>query len=159
MGMYIQKSYYTNLLSKTEKENKADHESLNSTCQLITGRYFEKQFQDCYTNTIFKLFQDKIRGMLFYNLTLVKEDGAKSIFHAIDVVERKMLRKRRVVYTICYDKVMPPGEHVALKQGSAAACCSGTGVDQANQCRYMASLEERRMPLEDWRHWCKLKTL
>ncbi|KAL6575795.1 hypothetical protein OROHE_000776 [Orobanche hederae] len=88
------------------KENKADFDSSNSSYQLITSRFFEKQLQEAYTNAIFKLFQDELRGMLYCNLSLHKVDGPISIFHVNDVVEGKDgHHRKRFVYTVQYDDV------------------------------------------------------
>ena len=60
--------YDSALKIKVEKENKIDFDSLSSSFQLITGCYFEKQFQEAYTNEIFKLFQDELHVMFLFFL-------------------------------------------------------------------------------------------
>lgn len=60
--------YDSALKIKVEKENKIDFDSLSSAFQLITGCYFEKQFQEVYTNEIFKLFQDELHVMFLFFL-------------------------------------------------------------------------------------------
>ncbi|KAJ9563122.1 hypothetical protein OSB04_008282 [Centaurea solstitialis] len=98
--------YDNALKSKIEKETMADFESLNSSYKLITEFHFERQFHKAYTNAIFKLFQDELRGMVFCNCLLVKTDGARHVFHVTDIVEGKHGDfKKRVVYTVSYDKV------------------------------------------------------
>lgn len=98
--------YDSALKSKMEKENKADFDSLNSFYQLITGCYFEKQFQEAYTNAIFKLFQDELHGMLFCNFTLLRVDGSISIFNVIDIKEGiDEYRNKRFAYTMQYNDV------------------------------------------------------
>ncbi|GJX29873.1 FAR-RED impaired response 1-like protein isoform X1 [Tanacetum coccineum] len=97
--------YDNALKNKIEKENKADFDSLNSSYKLITGFYFERQFHECYTNAIFKLFQDKLRGMLFCNYSLLKTYDTTSVYHVTDIVERKHGLKKRVVYNVSYNVV------------------------------------------------------
>ncbi|KAL4592423.1 hypothetical protein LXL04_005417 [Taraxacum kok-saghyz] len=99
--------YDNALKSKIEKETKADFESLNSSYKLITGFYFERQFHESYTNAIFKLFQDELRGMLFCNSSLVKVDGARYVFHVADIVATKYGDcRKRVVYCVTYDETV-----------------------------------------------------
>ncbi|GJU53728.1 FAR-RED impaired response 1-like protein isoform X1 [Tanacetum coccineum] len=97
--------YDNALKNKIEKENKADFDSLNSSYKLITGFYFERQFHECYTNAIFKLFQDELRGMLFCNYSLFKTDDTTFVYHVTDIVERKHGLKKRVVYNVSYNVV------------------------------------------------------
>ncbi|KAH7661084.1 FHY3/FAR1 family protein [Dioscorea alata] len=89
------------LKSKIEKENKADFASFNSCFPLITNCYFEKQLQEAYTNEIFKLFLDKLRGMIYCNLTLTSSHGAVCSFQVSDVVKGKEGGfKKQVVYNV-----------------------------------------------------------
>nr|XP_043611928.1 protein FAR1-RELATED SEQUENCE 6-like [Erigeron canadensis] len=98
--------YHNALKSKMEKESKADFASQNSSYKLLTGLCFEKQFHDCYTNAIFKLFQNELQGMLFCNHSLFKQDGTISIYHVTDVVDKKYEKcKRKVVYDVSYNEV------------------------------------------------------
>ncbi|KAL6502585.1 hypothetical protein OROHE_024238 [Orobanche hederae] len=98
--------YDSALKSKVNKENKADFASSNSSYQLISSRSFEKQLQENYTNAIFKLFQDELRGMIYCNLSLHKVDGPISIYHVNDVVEGKDgHHRKRFIYTVQYDDV------------------------------------------------------
>lgn len=91
--------------SKVEKENKADYDSMNSTYKLITGCYFEKQFQDAYTNSIFKLFQDELRAMLFCNFIVEKVEDAVTTFKVTDILKRKDGNTRiRVAYSVRYNE-------------------------------------------------------
>nr|XP_043616041.1 protein FAR1-RELATED SEQUENCE 5-like [Erigeron canadensis] len=98
--------YDNALKSKMEKENKADYASLHSSYQLLTRYYFERQFQESYTNAVFKLFQDELRGMLFCNHSLYQTDGTLSLFHVKDIQEGKYEEyKINVVYTVSYNEV------------------------------------------------------
>nr|XP_043625847.1 protein FAR1-RELATED SEQUENCE 6-like [Erigeron canadensis] len=95
--------YDNALKSKVEKETSADHDSLNYSYRLISGLNIEKQFHEAYTNEIFNLFQDELRGMMFCNHILIKTNGTLSIFHVTDIVERKHGGKKKVVYSVSYD--------------------------------------------------------
>ncbi|KAH7650627.1 FHY3/FAR1 family protein [Dioscorea alata] len=89
--------YDNALKSKIEKENKADFATFNSSFPMLTDCHFEKQLQEAYTNEIFKLFQDELRGMLYCNLTFVRSEGATSIFQVTDILKGKNGRVRRQV--------------------------------------------------------------
>nr|XP_043639390.1 protein FAR1-RELATED SEQUENCE 6-like [Erigeron canadensis] len=98
--------YDNALKNKMEKEIKADYASLNSSNQLLTRYHFERQFQETYTNAIFNLFQDELRGMIYCNCSLYKTEGTLSLFHVMDIQEGKYEEfKRRVVYTMSYNEV------------------------------------------------------
>ncbi|KAH7685830.1 FHY3/FAR1 family protein [Dioscorea alata] len=91
----------TSLKQFIEKENKADFASFNSCFPLITDCYFEKQLQEAYTNEIFKLFQDELLGMIYFNLTLTGSHGAVCSFQVSDVVKGKEgAFRKQVVYNV-----------------------------------------------------------
>ncbi|XP_039137329.1 protein FAR1-RELATED SEQUENCE 6-like [Dioscorea cayenensis subsp. rotundata] len=93
--------YDNALKSKIEKENKADFATFNSSFQVLTDCFFEKQLQEAYTNEIFKLFQDELRGMLYCNLTFIRSDGARNIFQVTDILKGKDGRVRlQVGFTV-----------------------------------------------------------
>ncbi|PWA80627.1 hypothetical protein CTI12_AA195090 [Artemisia annua] len=96
--------YDNALKSKMEKENKADFDSLNSSYKLLTQFFIERQFHESYTNAIFKLFQDELKGMLCCNFSTFKTDGILSTFHVTDIFQGKQVR-RRVVHTVSYNEV------------------------------------------------------
>ncbi|XP_048127783.1 protein FAR-RED ELONGATED HYPOCOTYL 3-like [Rhodamnia argentea] len=81
--------YDNALKSKVEKENKADYFSSNSTYKSVTDCFFEKQFHESYTNDIFRLFQDELRGLLYCNCELDKVDGLISSFNVTDIQRGK----------------------------------------------------------------------
>nr|GEX32674.1 protein FAR1-related sequence 5-like [Tanacetum cinerariifolium] len=81
----------------------ADFDSLNSSYKLLTQFSIERQFQESYTNAIFKLFQDELKGMLFCKFSMLKTDGTLSTFLVTDIFQRKV--GRRVVYTVSYNEV------------------------------------------------------
>ncbi|XP_039123339.1 protein FAR1-RELATED SEQUENCE 6-like [Dioscorea cayenensis subsp. rotundata] len=89
--------YDNALKSKIKKEAKADFASFNSSFPMLTDCYFQKQLQEAYTNEIFKLFQDELRGMLYCNLSLIKLDGQISTFHVTDIFRGKEGKVRRQV--------------------------------------------------------------
>ncbi|KAH7685558.1 FHY3/FAR1 family protein [Dioscorea alata] len=97
--------YDNALKSKIEKENKADFASFNSNFSLLTDCYFEKQLHEAYTNEIFKLFQNELRGMLFCNLRLINSNGPVHVFQVTDIFKGKEGRSRRqVVFNVYYNE-------------------------------------------------------
>lgn len=66
--------YEAAMRSKVEREN---HEDLNSSSLLapcITHYAMEKQFQDAYTTTKFKDFQEELNGKIYCEVSSVKKD-------------------------------------------------------------------------------------
>ncbi|KAG6511007.1 hypothetical protein ZIOFF_029056 [Zingiber officinale] len=51
---------------------------------IILGHSIERQFQNAYTNNIFKLFQDEIRGLMFCDASLLREEGTTLIFEVVE---------------------------------------------------------------------------
>ncbi|XP_042467357.1 protein FAR-RED IMPAIRED RESPONSE 1-like [Zingiber officinale] len=47
-------------------------------------QFVEQQFQNAYTNNIFKLFQDEIRGLMFCDASLLREEGTTLIFEVVE---------------------------------------------------------------------------
>ncbi|XP_039119453.1 protein FAR-RED ELONGATED HYPOCOTYL 3-like isoform X3 [Dioscorea cayenensis subsp. rotundata] len=93
--------YDNALKSKIEKENKADFSSFNSNFPTLIDCHFEKQLQQAYTNEIFKLFQDELRGMIYCNLAFINSDGPICTFQVTDILRGKegVLRKQ-VVFNV-----------------------------------------------------------
>ncbi|PWA47593.1 Protein FAR1-RELATED SEQUENCE 6 [Artemisia annua] len=120
--------YDNALKSKMEKENKANFDSLNSSYKLLTQFFIERQFHESYTNAIFKLFQDELKGMLCCNFSTFKTDDMLSTFHVTDIFQgkqdvkeipsryiltrwRKDVKHRHYYATNCYDE-FKSGEQV-----------------------------------------------
>lgn len=61
----------------------------NSTYELVTNLYFEKQFHESYTYDILRFFQDELRGLLYCNYELDKVDGLISSFNVTDILRGK----------------------------------------------------------------------
>ncbi|XP_047320296.1 protein FAR-RED IMPAIRED RESPONSE 1-like [Impatiens glandulifera] len=91
--------YDNALKSKIENEKKLDFISFNSIMPVITGYPIERQFQSVYTNTILKLFQDELRGLMFCNASLVKEEETTLIF---EVVETMLGIKGEPLRKVCF---------------------------------------------------------
>ncbi|XP_047337857.1 protein FAR-RED IMPAIRED RESPONSE 1-like [Impatiens glandulifera] len=91
--------YDNALKSKIENEKKMDFISFNSIMPVITGYPIERQFQSVYTNTILKLFQDELRGLMFCNASLVKEEETTLIF---EVVETMLGTKGEPLRKVCF---------------------------------------------------------
>ncbi|KAH7690217.1 FHY3/FAR1 family protein [Dioscorea alata] len=73
---------------------------------MLTDCYFEKQLQEAYTNEIFKLFQDELRGILYCNITLIKSDGQICTFQVTDIFRGKEGKVRRqVVFNVYHNEV------------------------------------------------------
>ena len=97
---------YDNALgSKVEKEKKGDFASFNSIIPMITDFRFEKQFQEAYTNELFKEFQDELRGLIYCNICYVKIEGSITTFQAKDYAKKKDGSRRKVVYDVLYNEV------------------------------------------------------
>ncbi|GKV15771.1 hypothetical protein SLEP1_g26523 [Rubroshorea leprosula] len=98
--------YDNALKSKIENENKADFASYNSSIPMITRFFFEKQFQEAYTNENFKMFQEEIQDMMYCNLDFDSVDGSISKFRVKDYFRGKDGRfKQQVVYDVCFNEV------------------------------------------------------
>ncbi|XP_042472074.1 protein FAR1-RELATED SEQUENCE 6-like [Zingiber officinale] len=78
--------YDNALKKKIEKEKHLDFGSFNSMIPVITGYPIERQFQSFYTNNLFKLFQDEIRGLMFCNTSLVRQEGVAFIFEVVETL-------------------------------------------------------------------------
>ncbi|XP_042460360.1 protein FAR1-RELATED SEQUENCE 6-like [Zingiber officinale] len=81
--------YDNALKSKIEKEDNSDFTSFNSIIPVISGNPIEKQFQSVYTNKIFKLFQNELRGLMFCNTSFMKEEGSTLFFEVMETVYGK----------------------------------------------------------------------
>ncbi|XP_039134135.1 protein FAR-RED ELONGATED HYPOCOTYL 3-like [Dioscorea cayenensis subsp. rotundata] len=98
--------YDNALKSKIEKENKADFASFNTSFPMLTDCHFEKQLQETYTNEIFKLFQDELRGMLYCNLAFTNSDGQTCTFQVTDIFRGKDgIFRRQVAFNISYNEI------------------------------------------------------
>ncbi|XP_042381043.1 protein FAR-RED IMPAIRED RESPONSE 1-like [Zingiber officinale] len=76
--------YNSALKKNIENEKKLDFVSFNSIMPVILGHPIERQFQNAYTNNIFKLFQDEIRGLMFCDASLLREEGTTLIFEVVE---------------------------------------------------------------------------
>ncbi|KAK9273408.1 hypothetical protein L1049_018218 [Liquidambar formosana] len=92
------------LKRKVENESLADSSSFNSKIPLISHFGFEKQFQEVYTNDIFKQFQSEIRGMVYCNVSFVGSDGHVSTFQVSDVSKGEDGITKKVVYNVQYNE-------------------------------------------------------
>ncbi|XP_059640286.1 protein FAR1-RELATED SEQUENCE 6-like [Cornus florida] len=98
--------HYDNALkSKVEKERKADLASFSSTIPTITVLSIEKQFQNAYTNEIFKLFQDEMRGLIYCNVSVIKREGPMSTFEVTEsVVQKDGIYSEEMNYEVVYNE-------------------------------------------------------
>ncbi|XP_042398945.1 protein FAR-RED IMPAIRED RESPONSE 1-like [Zingiber officinale] len=78
--------YDSALKKKIENEKHMDFVSFNSIMPVILGHPIERQFQNAYTNNLFKLFQDEIRGLMFCNASLLKEEGTTLVFEVVETM-------------------------------------------------------------------------
>ncbi|XP_024984874.1 protein FAR1-RELATED SEQUENCE 6-like isoform X2 [Cynara cardunculus var. scolymus] len=91
------------LRSKIEKEEHADSISSSFVIPTITDFPLEKQFQDAYTNEMFKLFQEELIGLIYCNASLVSSEGPKLTFEVKDHARMKDGSRRKVVYEVIFD--------------------------------------------------------
>ena len=89
-----------------KEENKADFATFNSSFPMQTNCHLKKQLQEAYTNENFKLFQDELRGMIYYNFTFIRSEDARSIFQVTDILKGKDGRViRQVGFNVCQNKL------------------------------------------------------
>lgn len=97
-------SYDNVLKSKVEKEQHADFASCNSVIPLFTYFPIEKQFQDVYTNEMFKKVQEELRGLMYCNSMLLKTEGTLCTYQVTDHVENKDGWKENIKFDVYFDK-------------------------------------------------------
>ncbi|KAG6510726.1 hypothetical protein ZIOFF_028760 [Zingiber officinale] len=85
-GNFVITSYDSALKKKIENEKHMDFVSFNSIMPVVLGHLIERQFQNAYTNNLFKLFQDEIRGLMFCNASLLKEEGTTLVFEVVETM-------------------------------------------------------------------------
>ncbi|KAG6468215.1 hypothetical protein ZIOFF_072787 [Zingiber officinale] len=95
-GNFVITSYDSALKKKIENEKHMDFVSFNSIMPVILSHPIERQFQNAYTNNLFKLFQDEIRGLMFCNASLLKEEGTTLVFEVVET----MLGKKENLHVI-----------------------------------------------------------
>ncbi|CAL5392564.1 unnamed protein product [Camellia sinensis] len=97
--------YDNALKSKVEKESKANLDSFNYTLPMITSLSIEKQFQMVYTNDIFKLFQDELRGLMYCNASFVKTEGSIATFEVTEsVLGKDGVSWKEMEYEVLYNE-------------------------------------------------------
>ncbi|KAG6518896.1 hypothetical protein ZIOFF_022377 [Zingiber officinale] len=75
--------------SKKGDDGQIKYFSFGCSKNVISGNPIEKQFQSVYTNKIFKLFQNELRGLMFCNTSFVKEEGSTLFFEVMETVYGK----------------------------------------------------------------------
>ncbi|CAI9091318.1 OLC1v1026322C5 [Oldenlandia corymbosa var. corymbosa] len=98
--------YDSAMKSRIEKENNANTASCASVVPTITNHPIEKRFQEVYTNDIFKLFQDEIRGLVFCNASFVKAEGSISVFEVTEtVLDKDGIFQKEITLEVFFDEV------------------------------------------------------
>ncbi|KAL7220215.1 hypothetical protein ACSBR2_013142 [Camellia fascicularis] len=95
--------YDNALRSKVEKGNQVDHAYFHFRIPLITKFDIEKQFQEIYTMAKFKEFQDELRGLIYCNISFVKQEGCIFTFEVEDSVKVGDSRKE-VNFSLYYNE-------------------------------------------------------
>ncbi|KAG6502149.1 hypothetical protein ZIOFF_042038 [Zingiber officinale] len=75
--------------SKKGDDGQIKYFSFGCSKNVISGNPIEKQFQSAYTNKIFKLFQNELRGLMFCNTSFMKEEGSTLFFEVMETVYGK----------------------------------------------------------------------
>ncbi|XP_031273009.1 protein FAR-RED IMPAIRED RESPONSE 1-like [Pistacia vera] len=94
--------YDNALRDKVEKENEANFKSFKSWILCISTYAIEKQFQDAYTTTKFKEFQQELAGKLYCQTSSSKEVDSYVEF----IIEEDVLvgeTRRPVPFVVCFD--------------------------------------------------------
>ncbi|XP_042432680.1 protein FAR1-RELATED SEQUENCE 5-like [Zingiber officinale] len=102
--------YDSALKKNIENEKKLDFVSFNSIMPVILGHPIERQFQNAYTNNIFKLFQDEIRGLMFCDASLLREEGTTLIFEVVENMLGQNGQPGREVSFRAYDQSVDENE-------------------------------------------------
>ncbi|XP_042460419.1 protein FAR-RED IMPAIRED RESPONSE 1-like [Zingiber officinale] len=98
--------YDSALKKNIENEKHLNFVSFNSIMRVILGHPIERQFQNAYTNNLFKLFQDEIRELMFCNASLLKEDGTTLIFEVVEtMLEKNGESVREVSFRVHYMEI------------------------------------------------------
>ncbi|XP_022870831.1 protein FAR-RED IMPAIRED RESPONSE 1-like [Olea europaea var. sylvestris] len=97
--------YDNAMKSKIIKENNADFASFSACIPTVTNHPIEKQFQKIYTNEIFKLFQDELRGLIFCNASFVRAEGLTSVFEVTEsILEKDGMFSKEVTFGVFLDE-------------------------------------------------------
>ncbi|KAK0600697.1 hypothetical protein LWI29_017563 [Acer saccharum] len=97
--------YENALRDKVEKENLADFNSFNSLVPCLTHYPIEKQFQDAYTTTKFKEFQNELKAKLYCVLSFDEDNGHYSKFIVREDVMVGEASHRRVPFIVRLSEV------------------------------------------------------
>ncbi|XP_042457631.1 protein FAR-RED IMPAIRED RESPONSE 1-like [Zingiber officinale] len=135
--------YNNALKSKIEKEDNSDFASFNLIIPVISGNPIEKQFQSVYTNKIFKLFQNELRGLMFCNTLFVKEEGSTLFFEVMETVYGKDGTTPKEISFWVKRKVTTVPEHYILERWRKDIKCGYQGITNIydDSCQHA---EERR---------------
>ncbi|KAL8461495.1 hypothetical protein ACS0TY_032827 [Phlomoides rotata] len=77
--------------NKIQKEFIADFQSKNKVLKCVSTFCWEKQFQRVYTNSIFKLVQEKINCMMYCQVIPSEEVSNETGVDVIKVLERSIV--------------------------------------------------------------------
>ncbi|PKA64412.1 Protein FAR1-like sequence 6 [Apostasia shenzhenica] len=99
------RNYEGILQSKYEMEVQADHESFHKASLFVPKFHMEEQLSKLYTQNLFKIFQDELKGSLYCQVSLIKVDASISTFQVrectyINDVEKTMSKEYDVLYNI-----------------------------------------------------------
>lgn len=97
--------YEVALHSKYEIEAQADYESFYKARILVSKYHMEEQLSKLYTLSIFKMFQNELKGVLYCKVLLIKVDASISTFKVkdcpfIDEIEKSQSKDYDVLYNI-----------------------------------------------------------
>lgn len=89
-----------------KRKKNSDFAFFNTVIPVISGHPIEKQFQNVYTNRIFKLLQDELRRLMFCNTSFVKQEGSILVFEVEEnILGKEGATSREVSFKVQYTEV------------------------------------------------------
>lgn len=98
--------YDNALKSKVQGEKNADSASCYSVIPTITSLCIERQFQNAYTNDIFKQFQEELRGLTYCNASFITIVGSVSTYEVTEsLLGKDGVFLKEVAYQVFYNNI------------------------------------------------------
>ncbi|KAL8522308.1 hypothetical protein ACS0TY_012446 [Phlomoides rotata] len=99
--------------NKIQKEFIADFQLKNKVVKCVSTFYWEKQFQQVYTHSIFKLVQEQINRMIYCQVIPSEEVSNETGVDVIKVFERSIVNNyfwKEYTYSVRWSEI---GEHIS----------------------------------------------
>ncbi|KAL8555894.1 hypothetical protein ACS0TY_003637 [Phlomoides rotata] len=115
------------MCNKIKKEFIADFQSKNKVVKCVSTFCWEKQFQQVYTYSIFKLVQEQINRLMYCQVIPSEEVSNETGVDVIKVFERSIVNNyfwKEYTYTVCWREI---GKHISCNcrkfEFSGILCC------------------------------------